>query len=62
MDYNATGVSVRFVTGVVATLLIAGCAVEVPKSTLPAFRLTPPAEVTGETKTDTIRLTERSAG
>jgi len=61
MDYNAICVTARVATGLVATLLIAGCAVEVPKSALPAFRLTPPAEVTVEPKTDASRLMERSA-
>lgn len=53
MNYNTA--MARAAIGLVATLLIAGCAVEVPKSALPAFRLTPPAEVT----TDTNRLVER---
>jgi len=34
-------------TGWGATLLIAGCAIEVPKSALPAFRLTPAAAASG---------------
>ena len=61
MDYNPICVTARVATGLVATLLIAGCAVEVPKSALPAFRLTPPTEATVEPKTDASRLIERSA-
>ena len=41
------------VVGWVATLFIAGCAVEVPKSALPALRLTPPAEATSTPNPDT---------
>lgn len=51
MNYNATYVTVRVAGGLVATMLFAGCAVEVPKFALPAFRLTPPAEVTVVPKT-----------
>jgi hypothetical protein len=61
MDYNAICVTARVATGLLATLLIAGCAVEVPKSALPAFRLTPPTELAVESKTDASRVTERSA-
>ena len=42
MDHKAK----RF-AALVASTLVAGCAVEVPKSALPAFRLTPPQD-TGE--------------
>jgi outer membrane murein-binding lipoprotein Lpp len=43
MDYKS-----RFVIAyvVVATVFVAGCAVEVPKSSLADFRLSPPQEPT----------------
>lgn len=53
------GCKARFMTAVIAvvgsaaTLFIAGCAVEVPKSALPAFRLTPPAEAASTPNPDT---------
>lgn len=48
-----TCVMARVAIGLIAILLVAGCAVEVPKSVLPAFRLTPPTELTKKTKIDT---------
>ena len=56
-----TGVMARVAVGLMATSLIAGCAVEVPKSVLPPFRLTPPTEVTSETKIDTAQPTNARA-
>jgi hypothetical protein len=44
-----------------ATLFISGCAVEVPKSALPAFRLTPPDEASGTPKTETTTRVETPA-
>jgi hypothetical protein len=44
-----------------ATLFISGCAVEVPKSALSAFRLTPPDEASGTPKTDTTTRVKTSA-
>ena len=40
---------------------IAECAVEVPKSALPGFRLTPPAEPMSATKPETTKPTEARA-
>jgi hypothetical protein len=39
-------------------ILIAGCAVEVPKSALPGFRLTPPTESPSATKSEISKPTE----
>jgi hypothetical protein len=47
MRSNVMGYKARCMTAVVgsaATLFISGCAVELPKSAMPAFRLTPPVE------------------
>jgi len=44
-----------------ATLLIAGCAIEVPKSALPAFRLTPPATASGMPESDANKRIETPA-
>lgn len=41
-----------------AAAIVAGCAVEVPKSALPAFRLTPPTEPMSATKPETTKPTE----
>lgn len=40
-----------------AIMFVAGCAVEVPKSALPEFRLTPPTE-SSATKLETTKPTE----
>jgi hypothetical protein len=38
--------------GMAAALLVAGCAVKLPSSALPAFRLTPPDEAAPENSHD----------
>ena len=54
MGYKARCMAaVVAVVGSVAALFIVGCAVEVPKSAMPAFRLTPPAEIAGTPNPDT---------
>ncbi len=53
MGCKARMVAFVAVVGWVATLFIVGCAVEVPKSALPVFRLTPPAEATSTPNPDT---------
>jgi len=50
MDHKAR-VVIALVIG--ATMFTSGCAVEVPKSALPAFRLTPPEEPTHAVKPET---------
>ena len=45
----------------IVSLLVAGCAVEVPKSALQGFRLTPPESSQPDDTTDQ-RLIERRAG
>jgi len=37
---------------IAASMFVAGCAVEVPKSALSGFRLTPPTESSATTPTD----------
>ena len=44
-----------------AAVIVAGCAVEVPKSALPGFRLTPPAEPMSAIKPESTRPTEARA-
>lgn len=44
-----------------ATLFISGCAVEVPKSALPAFRLTPPEEGSGIPRNNTTNRVKTPA-
>ena len=56
MDCRARPIIVFFAFAA-AILFIAGCAVEVPKSVLPAFRLTPPV-ATSATKPETSKPTE----
>ena len=61
MRSNAMSYKARCMTAVVAvvgsaaTLFIAGCAVEVPKSAMPAFRLTPPVEAASTPNPDTSK-------
>jgi len=61
MRSNVMGYKARCMTAVVAvvgsaaTLFISGCAVEVPKSAMPAFRLTPPVEVASTPNPDTTK-------
>jgi hypothetical protein len=61
MDYKAKCVTaIVAVVGWMATMLIAACSVEVPKSALP-FRLTPPADVSSPLKSDTHKPREMTA-
>lgn len=56
MSYKARCMTaIVAVVGSAATLFIAGCAVEVPKSAMPAFRLTPPAEAASTPKPYTTK-------
>jgi hypothetical protein len=62
MDYKARCITaIVAVTGCAATLFIAGCSVEMPKSALPAFRLSPPVEVSSPPNPDTSKPTETRA-
>jgi hypothetical protein len=48
-------------TALAGTLFIAGCSVEMPKSALPAFRLSAPVEVPSPPNPDTSKPTEMLA-
>lgn len=45
----------------VATMFVSGCAVEVPKSALPAFGLTAPAELTNAIKPELDKPVDTSS-